>query len=53
MGWERASPLKMTKYTKESKALRKLGIERKYLNIIKAILYMTNLQPALYLTVKN
>jgi hypothetical protein len=33
------------------KALRKLRIEGKYLNIIK--LYMTNLQPALYLTEKN
>jgi retron-type reverse transcriptase len=32
-------------------AVRKQGIERKYLNIIK--LYMTNLQPALYLMVKN
>jgi hypothetical protein len=33
------------------KALRKLGIEGKNLNIVK--LYMTNLQPTLYLTVKN
>jgi hypothetical protein len=33
------------------KALRKLGIEGKYLNIKKA--KMTNLQPALYLTEKK
>jgi hypothetical protein len=33
------------------KALRKLGIERMYLNIVKA--YMANLQPTSYLTVKN
>jgi hypothetical protein len=33
------------------KALRKLGIERKYLNIIKP--YITNLQPTSYLIVKN
>jgi hypothetical protein len=33
------------------KALRKLGIEGKYLNIIR--LYMTNLQPTSYLMVKN
>jgi retron-type reverse transcriptase len=33
------------------KALKKLGIEGKYLNIIKV--YITNLQPALYLAVKN
>jgi hypothetical protein len=34
------------------KALRKLGIEGMYLNIVKAI-YRTNLQPTSYLTVKN
>jgi hypothetical protein len=33
------------------KALRKLGVERMYLNIVKV--YITNLQPALYLMVKN
>jgi hypothetical protein len=33
------------------KALRKLGIEGKYLNIIKAI--YDNLQPTLYLMVRN
>jgi hypothetical protein len=33
------------------KALRKLGIEGMYLNIVKAIL--TNLQPTSYLMVKN
>jgi hypothetical protein len=33
------------------KALRKLGIEGMYLNIIK--LYMTNLQPTSYLTMRN
>jgi hypothetical protein len=34
------------------KALRKLGIEGMYLNIVKAI-YMTNLKPTSYLMVKN
>jgi hypothetical protein len=33
------------------KALRKLGIEGMYLNIVKV--YMTNLQPTSYLMVKN
>jgi hypothetical protein len=33
------------------KALTKLGIEGKYLNIVKA--YMTNLQPASHLMAKN
>jgi retron-type reverse transcriptase len=33
------------------KALRKLGIEGMYLNIVKV--YMTNLQPISYLMVKN
>jgi hypothetical protein len=34
------------------KALRKLGIEGMYLNIVKAI-YMTNLQPTSNLMEKN
>jgi hypothetical protein len=33
------------------KALRKLGIDGMYLNIVR--LYMTNLQPTSYITVKT